>query len=668
MIIFPDNNLPQQSQDWADKVELEIKKLDKKSGGGAGGSGSDGAPGPKGDQGEQGIQGEVGPQGPQGEVGPQGLQGLQGEQGPAGIQGPEGPMGPQGLQGIQGIQGETGPMGPQGPQGIQGEQGPIGDTGPQGPQGLTGATGAQGDTGPMGPTGPQGETGPTGPMGPAGPTGSTGAKGDKGDQGLTGLSAYQVAQLNGFTGTEQQWLTTLIGPQGPQGATGEQGPQGLQGETGLTGPTGATGPQGPQGIQGPKGDTGATGPAGPAGAPGKYFSGDVPPSTPEADDVWFNTTNARTFIFIDNAWLETNPNEIGPIGPQGPQGQQGPKGDTGLTGATGPQGPQGIQGPAGATGPTGPTGPAGPTGPIGPTGPTGATGPAGLYIPSDTPPSNPVTGQAWLNTTNNSIYVYWDSFWVQAVGPAGASGTVAVNAPIVNTGTTNAAVLGIQSSPNFTGDTTLNTNTTSEYPLTVVQSASSGAAHLSSKGDGYLGWIGKRSDNTRRFAFESGPSQDSGANFGLWLYNSNQTANKQIFGANYSTGAITFPNQPIISGSLSKSDGTNGMANYFYTITNTGFTVGTDRITVPAAGNYLVTFNTISNSTTGRVDAAVWFNGTNQVSVLTEDNGSGYHQRSASIVRSLAANDYIQFGNTSWYNNTLTGYVEWRTFSITKLS
>jgi hypothetical protein len=48
-------------------------------------------------------------------------------------------------------------------------------------------------------------------VGAEGPTGPRGFQGPEGDQGLTGLSAYQVAQTNGFTGTESQWLDSLVG-------------------------------------------------------------------------------------------------------------------------------------------------------------------------------------------------------------------------------------------------------------------------------------------------------------------------------------------------------------------------------------------------------------------------------------------------------------------------
>jgi hypothetical protein len=59
--------------------------------------------------------------------------------------------------------------------------------------------------------------------------------------GPEGKSAYDLAVLDGFSGTLEEWLDSLVG------ATGATGPQG---------PEGATGPEGPQGIQGLKGDTG----------------------------------------------------------------------------------------------------------------------------------------------------------------------------------------------------------------------------------------------------------------------------------------------------------------------------------------------------------------------------------------------------------------------------
>lgn len=293
VIYFPDTNLPPQSQDWTDKVEKEIKKLDKRPFGGGGGGGSDtgagipGPQGPQGPQGEQGPEGPEGPQGPQGEVGPQGVQGeqgIQGETGLQGIQGETGARGEQGIQGIQGVQGEQGPQGETGPQGIQGETGATG---------ATGSTGAKGDTGETGATGPQGEQGIQGIQGPKGDTGATGSTGPKGDQGFTGLSAYQVAQLEGFTGDEEAWLASLVGP---TGATGATGPQGVKGDTGATGPTGPTGPKGDTGLTGPTGATGATGATGTTGpaGPGVAAGGTYGQILAKVDSTDYNTT------WIDN--------------------------------------------------------------------------------------------------------------------------------------------------------------------------------------------------------------------------------------------------------------------------------------------------------------------------------------------------------------------------------
>lgn len=41
-----------------------------------------------------------------------------------------------------------------------------------------------------------------------------------GGTGANGKSAYEVAVMNGFVGTEQEWLASLVGPQGPAGQNG----------------------------------------------------------------------------------------------------------------------------------------------------------------------------------------------------------------------------------------------------------------------------------------------------------------------------------------------------------------------------------------------------------------------------------------------------------------
>lgn len=71
---------------------------------------------------------------------------------------------------------------------------------------------------------------------------NTGGTGGTGQDGADGKSAYELAVEDGFVGTVEQWLASLVGPAGPTG------PQGPQGETGPQGATGATGPQGPAGL------------------------------------------------------------------------------------------------------------------------------------------------------------------------------------------------------------------------------------------------------------------------------------------------------------------------------------------------------------------------------------------------------------------------------------
>lgn len=101
------------------------------------------------------------------------------------------------------------------------------------------------------------------------------------------LSAYALAVKHGYTGTEEEWLSELVGPQGPKGEKGDTGPegkqglQGPQGEKGDKGDQGDTGPQGPQGPQGEKGDTGERGPVGPAGGVNSFNgrTGAVMPAT-----------------------------------------------------------------------------------------------------------------------------------------------------------------------------------------------------------------------------------------------------------------------------------------------------------------------------------------------------------------------------------------------------
>lgn len=51
--------------------------------------------------------------------------------------------------------------------------------------------------------------------------------------GPAGLSAYEIALKNGFVGTEQEWLASLVGEKGDKGDTGQKGETGDPGKDGA---------------------------------------------------------------------------------------------------------------------------------------------------------------------------------------------------------------------------------------------------------------------------------------------------------------------------------------------------------------------------------------------------------------------------------------------------
>tara|TARA_Y100000591_G_scaffold88976_1_gene75188 strand:+ start:25 stop:1512 length:1488 start_codon:yes stop_codon:yes gene_type:complete len=128
-------------------------------------------------------------------------------------------------------------------------------------------------------------------------------------------------------------------------------------------------------------------------------------------------------------------------------------------------------------------------------------------------------------------------------------------------------------------------------------------------------------------------------------------------------GAVHTRLQPFIYG-VPTNTGGSGIFNSLGAIqARGGMTFTTDRITVSQEGVYLISFNTICDTTVGRIDTFILVNGSNIVNTLNEANGNGYHYRGASICRYLYANDYIQVNNGDWYSaasNTTT----WKTMSV----
>jgi len=132
-----------------------------------------------------------------------------------------------------------------------------------------------------------------------------------------------------------------------------------------------------------------------------------------------------------------------------------------------------------------------------------------------------------------------------------------------------------------------------------------------------------------------------------------------------SSGRVTKPYQLWIAGSPTNTGG-SGIFNSFNTslfADPVGLSFSSDRITVPIAGVYMITFNTICDTTSSRKDSGIIVNGSTISSQLSEDSTAGYHYRSASLAVKLAANDYIQFSNDDWYDSTAAS-TTWRTASV----
>jgi integrin beta 8 len=180
-----------------------------------------------------------------------------------------------------------------------------------------------------------------GTKGKDGYAGSSGIDGAPGATGDHGHSAYQLWLDAGNTGSEQDFLDSLVGAAGADGVDGVTGKDGTAGLSAfelwkLEGNEHGTieqfwveleGSVGPQGIQGLQGIPGVQGPK------GECTIGDTGAVGPQGI-----------------------PGPTGSPGPQGipgepgPQGLPGPKGDTGLQGIQGNPGPKGDTGAPGTSG------------------------------------------------------------------------------------------------------------------------------------------------------------------------------------------------------------------------------------------------------------------------------------------------------------------------------
>lgn len=152
-------------------------------------------------------------------------------------------------------------------------------------------------------------------VGAPGQTGAVGPTGAAGMDGLAGLSAYELWLLEGNRGDLQAFLNSLVGARGATGSTGASGASGKPGAKGDTGDTGATGATGASGAPGATGPTGAAGQDGAAGLSAYQIWESQPVNKGKTETQFLES-------LVGTAGICT-------VGDTGPAGPAGPKGDPG---------------------------------------------------------------------------------------------------------------------------------------------------------------------------------------------------------------------------------------------------------------------------------------------------------------------------------------------------
>jgi hypothetical protein len=257
------------------------------------------------------------------------------------------------------------------------------------------------------PTGATGAVGPTGAVGQTGATGITGINWTDAFD-FIGYSVGDVVQYDGsayycntaiasgdimshIPGSSARW--DLLAAKGAVGNTGPTGENGTIGVDGVTGPTGPTGPDGIVSV------TGAL----------NYDTGTKELSLDEGTAGGLATLNASGVVpdeQLPDDLVRTD----------------------GLTGALGDYIPSSEKGSTGGVAELDITGKV-PAAQLPPDFDTSAT----------TPPASPQEGDAWYDSASGNLYVYYDSYWVEAAsandGPTGNTGATGATGPTGSQGT-----------------------------------------------------------------------------------------------------------------------------------------------------------------------------------------------------------------------------------------
>ena len=144
----------------------------------------------------------------------------------------------------------------------------------------------------------------------------------QGPSGVRGLSAYEIWLELGNTGTEQDFIDSLVGPQGPQGVPGADGANGADGADGANGADGAPGLPGADGVDGANGADGKPGLPGADGADGvdglSFYQGLGVPSAELGNngDSFLDTSTGDIYHKVLESWIKTGNVYLGSIAGQ----------------------------------------------------------------------------------------------------------------------------------------------------------------------------------------------------------------------------------------------------------------------------------------------------------------------------------------------------------------
>jgi hypothetical protein len=258
--------------------------------------------------------------------------------------------------------------------------------------------------------------------------------------------------------------------------------------------------------------SGVTGPTGPSST---ATVGTVTTLAPTAPATVTNSGTATAAVY--NFGI--------PRGVTGPQGETGPTGPTGLTGATGPTGPVSTA-PSTVTGPTGPTGAQGV-----------AVNLLGSFpLVANLPASGNTTNDAYIIDEDGDLWVWNGTSWYSAgqivgpqgstgptgasgptgptgnTGPTGSSGVVSVTGPVTNSGTSTAAVIGLDKSAITSNDITWSVFD-AVIDLPVAADNHGMFAHVHATGSAYYAhagnWVKLAIDTDARFTDTRTPTDNT---------------------------------------------------------------------------------------------------------------------------------------------------------------